>query len=318
MEERKESYLELKPVGDSISVSRGGVSIASIPADKFGFKVKSNKKGIDILNRLKVTAGGFWNEILVNGESVTAENASELIGALIKTCSGGGEGGSVSFSDITGSPDSNAALSQKFGGYVAYTEEKNIVLENDHKLLGTDLNGVQHNLAECSRFTDNGHPIIDMGGAGTHFNTNSVDRPTCQIAAEPGENAHHYAFLEDFTDQNKPFFGDLSTTGSSLTVKFGKITALISKISTTEVQVRLLASTETVVDITSTQYEDAVPNTKKYHLTIPADGTTLSTILITNVKRLSALVVYEDQIYTIEGSGNDDYSLAYVIVTRYI
>ena len=78
---------------------------------------------------------------------------------------------------------------------VRYTEEGNIRLDNNTKLLGTDLEDVDHNLIELSEFD-----IIDVGSGTKHLNLNSPDRPTIQVGGESGSEAEGMAFVSDLVD----------------------------------------------------------------------------------------------------------------------
>lgn len=90
----------------------------------------------------------------------------------------------------------------------------NIELQNNQSLLGKTLEGVDVNLAECSRFSDDNSPIVDLGSSNAHLNTNSIGRPTCQLNGESGESAHQYAFLnEGVTFLESKYFTPVGVAG---------------------------------------------------------------------------------------------------------
>lgn len=68
----------------------------------------------------------------------------------------------------------------------------NIILDNDHKLLGTSPDGRQFNLIELSRWN-----IVDAGSTSEQFNINSLSRPTVQLSGETGEQARGIAYLTE-------------------------------------------------------------------------------------------------------------------------
>lgn len=119
-------------------------------------------------------------------------------------------------------------------------------------------------------------------------------------------------------DQNARHSEDLSEIGKVLEFTFGLITCRLTRISTTEIKVELSASSDIVVDIVSTRFEDYTDSTIKYDsVSIPTTGTELSTILITNIKRVDALVYTDQHDYRIIASGNSDYSRARVNISQY-
>lgn len=73
----------------------------------------------------------------------------------------------------------------------------NIILENDANLLGKTLSGGSINLIQCSRFTDEGHPITDIGSTTAHITLNSYDRPNVQLSGESGNHLHQVAYLSE-------------------------------------------------------------------------------------------------------------------------
>lgn len=90
----------------------------------------------------------------------------------------------------------------------------NIELQNNQSLLGKTLEGLDVNLAECSRFSDDNSPIVDLGSSNAHLNTNSIGRPTCQLNGESGESAHQYAFLnESVTFLESKYFTPVDVAG---------------------------------------------------------------------------------------------------------
>lgn len=73
----------------------------------------------------------------------------------------------------------------------------NIILNNDNKLLGTTLEGSNINLIECSRFTDEGHPIVDISSTSSHITFSAIDRPNVQLQGESGNHNHQMAYLSE-------------------------------------------------------------------------------------------------------------------------
>lgn len=106
----------------------------------------------------------------------------------------------------------------------------NIILNNDSKLLGTTTSNSQINLIECSRFSDDNHPIVDIGSTTAHVNISTVDRPTIQLQGEAGSHDHEIAFLADITEsENK--------TNAKIESIETDINGLEGKVSTTELDI---------------------------------------------------------------------------------
>lgn len=73
----------------------------------------------------------------------------------------------------------------------------NIILKNDNKLLLTTQSGGTINGIECSRFSDEGHSIVDIGSTTAHVTISAIDRPNVQLQVESGNHDHQMAFLAD-------------------------------------------------------------------------------------------------------------------------
>lgn len=118
-------------------------------------------------------------------------------------------------SEITALDESVSEIDQRFGNYYNKKEvdgkitaatadavmydanndirpRNNIRLGNNKKLLGTDLNGVDHNLVEVSQWG-----IADFGSATLPMNFTANSRPTVQLQGETGAQAHSVAFVDD-------------------------------------------------------------------------------------------------------------------------
>lgn len=234
-ETRKEEvdYLVLSAGNNSIQCLRDGALIADIPLATFKVVRKMTKTGLDIKDGSKPVTGGKYGEIIINDTPVNEDNADELVTALRKAaasgCSGGGGSDYVT----------NEHLNERLSGYVPYTNEKNIVLENDHKILGTDLEGSQHNLIELSRWD-----IIDVGSASTQLNFNGPDVPTYQ---PPGATGDQVLRLATRAASQR---GDLSESTSVILAEYGNFRVLVQKINDSEIKI----STQQITGDTTTAY----------------------------------------------------------------
>lgn len=232
-ETRKEevNHLVLSAGNNSIQCLRDGALIADIPLATFKVVRKTTKTGLDIKSGPKIVTGGKYGEILINDTPVNEDNADELVTALREAAASGGGGG--------GDYVTNEQLTEKLAGYVPYTNDKNIVLENDHKILGTDLEGAQHNLIELSRWD-----IIDVGSALTQLNFNGPDVPTYQPPGASGDQALRLATRA--ASQR----GDLSESTSVILAEYGNFRALVQKINDSELKI----SAQQITGDTTTAY----------------------------------------------------------------
>lgn len=325
MEEDK-LYLELKSVGDSVYISRGGVSIASIPADKLSFTVKSNKKGIDIRYRLKIVSGGLWDEILVNGQSVTAENANDLIGALIKTCCGD-SGGSE---DVTREEFNAALLRIKAleDNALQFDTDNNVTLRDGSKILGLTETGngtgsfVSREILGLNKYsagTDEQFYQVEVGNM--HVQTTLNTANVVNVDTEHGREYVQYVS----NGGKQVITGDLSWDGSNpktVQVTIDNINILITRLNDTEVGATINSAGDIDLPITRrltpSSSSDAIWR-KTIHST--AVGTILDRVSIGSYVLAEYWITYgNSKYYVVVGSdeeGENDHTLANAWVEVY-
>lgn len=228
--------------------------------------------------------------ITVNGDDITYTRLKILIGMYTKDEAGNdilpfnliyydvkqfvdadgivitnGDGASALFNDGNYKPVYTKAQVDAFisdievelGNAVLYNSaddidaRNNIILKNNANLLGTTLAGGTINLIQCSRFSDEGHPITDIGSSTAHITLNSYDRPNIQLSGESGNHLHQVAYLSEIEEANTIIKGlredvetnaqsisDLQTsTEASFNTVNGALDGLDSRLSTAEINI---------------------------------------------------------------------------------
>lgn len=323
MEEKKISYLELKSVGDSISVSRGGISIASIPADKFSFTVKASKKGIDIRNNLKVVTGGFWGEILVNNEPIRAENATELIGGLIKSCSCDGEGsGGVTRAEFEAALSRISALENST---LKFDSSNNVILRDGTKILGLTETGngtgnfVSREILGLNKYkegTDEQFYQVEVGNM--HVQTTLNTANIVNVDTEHGREYVQYVS----NGGKQVITGDLSWDGANpktVPITIDDITILVTRLNDTEVGATINSSGNIDLPITRrltpSSSLDAIWR-KTIHST--SIGTVLDIVSIGTYVLAEYWITYKDRKYYVVVGSDEETEDAHTLAKSWV
>lgn len=189
----------------------------------------------------------------------------------------------------------------------------NIILDNDHKVLGTDTEGSQFNLIELSRWN-----ILDVGTTHKQFNINSSIRPTVQLFGETGEQVHQIAYLSDIADPSNRATGSLVVTGSELSFEYDNIIAKFKRLNSTELQLTLSADHNVTANAVITTYGNATSlTTVKDNLIIDEQEVEIITSPLESTHKIEFTVNTPSYSFRVEAAGNSDYSDAWLIVTRF-
>lgn len=166
-----------------------GASQSTVPFAQFTPQVTDGY--VKIFNRSVPVAEGKAEQISIDGTALTAENALDMLNALVPSGGSGGGGDGVS----------EARVRQIVEGYnyVPYFNgsdgKKHIRLENGGSILGDDTDGTAHNLIMLSEYD-----VCDISSATIPYanvNTPVGKRLTDQEAGETGAEAHEYAYRSE-------------------------------------------------------------------------------------------------------------------------